>query len=228
MKQKSMCAFLIAIVLMVAFSACSGENSKQRKEEGVPENQVRSSDAFVDFEMDYSVTDYRIFHDVDMDTHMDHVTLLLSSEQVFAAISREVSLMYQYYKSDDMWILVDYYIEHEETRLNADAFVTNPEWSGAHSNSSIVAYYQNAFVYNIHIKELNLEDSTITISYEIEFDNELFDDLIQTTPVTMELDQGFGGSVYILRIDEAGKELPWEEGITFYLSNDGLTENNYN
>lgn len=223
-----MCAILVAIVLMMVFSACSGGNSKHREADGVPENQVRSSDVFVDFEMDYSVTDYRIFHDVDIDTHMDHVTLLLSSEQGFAAISREVSLMYQYYKSDDMWILVDYYIVYEETSLNADAFVRDTGWSGTHSNSSIIAYYQNAFVYNIHIEELDLENSTITVSYEIDFDNELFDDLIQTTPVTMELDQGFGGSAYILQIDEEGKELPWEEGITFFLSNDGLTENNYN
>lgn len=223
-----MCAILLAIVLMMAFSACSGQNSKQREADGVPENQVRSSDVFVEFEMDYSVTDYQIFHDVDMDTHLDHVTLLLSSEQGFEAIRREVSLVYQYYKSDDMWILVDYYTVHEETGLNADAFIRDTGWAGMHSNSSTIAYYQNAFAYNLHIKELDLEDSTITVSYEIDFDNELFDDLIQTTPVTMELEQGFGGSVYILRIDEAGKELPWEKGVTFYLSNDGLTENNYN
>lgn len=227
MKNKATWIIWVVLLSLLLLGACA-DGSNQSEASGVPDALVQSSEVYIDFEQDYTISDYQIFHDVDMDTHIDDVTLKLCSEHGYMTIKCEAYLTYQYNKSDDIWILVDYDTGNYETSLNAEEFIRNSAWSGVHNNSSTLAYYENSFTYTIHIKELSPEFGTISVCYEIDFDNDVYDDMIQTAPVTLELGQGFGGSVYLFRINEEGKELPWERGVTFYLSEDGLTENNYN
>lgn len=197
-----------------------------KEEKGVPDSIVKGSDSFADFESYYRVDHCDIAHNVDTVSHTDDVTVTLSQESEYAVTTAVYTLRYQYYKSDDIWELVEESDGSYSTALKAESFITEEGWSGWHANTEYVGYFNNEFYYTIYVKDIDFENSSITMIYDFEFSNDNFDDLVQSTPVTLNL-RPFGGTAYIVSIDVEGKNTPYLDGsLSFLLDQNGLSDFN--
>lgn len=221
--KRTLYAALALIIIGLMLTACNGSSEQK----GVPDSMVMNSEAYMDFAEMYSVDHCEITHNVDNEIHTDIVTLSMSSDGEYATVSCVYTLSYQYYQSDDLWVLIESGDGSYSTELIPEKFINNSGWSGWHKNTESVGYFNNEFYYTIYIKDIDLENATITMIYDFSFSNNNFDDLTQSTPVTLELDK-FGGTAYIVRIDVEGLNTPFLDGsINFILDEEGLSEFNY-
>ena len=215
----------MVVVIGILFSGCSEIQFNQREKAGVPDSQVICSDAFINFQEDNPYPEYQIEHNVDTETHTDYVMLSINSQGDYLRLSCVYYLTYQYYKSDDMWVLTDCSNGSYQKQLNVETFTRESGWSGHHENTDFIGYFQNEFDYTVFILNIDQENETITIRYEIDFTNEIYDDLVETTPVTLKL-RDFSSTEFLVNIKEEGKSIPWENGIKFVLDEDGFEESN--
>ena len=104
---------------------------------------------------------YTVERSPDESTHQETVTIDVSIDAEYFYMKREAKLVYQYYSSDDIW---------KAMNLNSD---NSPHWNtlyeelhwdrmlGTWSESS------NILEYTIDIESIDLENMTVTLSYEI-------------------------------------------------------------
>ena len=193
---------------------------------GVPEILVLASEPFNEYLSAYRPDNYNITHNVNLDLHTDDVTLTLTQKSLYTELTAVYTLTYQYYKSDDIWELISYSEGSYSTVLKTENFIKEAGWYGKHTNSSTIGYFNNEFYYMIYIDDIDIENMYITLRYEIEFTNENFENISQTTPVMLPLEQFFGTS-YAVRIDVEGMNTPFDKCIKFRLDENGFYEDNW-
>lgn len=251
MKHKM--SFLGVVLLLLTFTGCAGrgngnENTAQQtiasttvttipvqievtepvsnELNGVPEILVLASESCNEYLSDYRVDDYCITHNVDTVLHTDEVTIMLTQRGMYTDTTAVYTLLYQYYKSDDIWELMSYSDGYYSTLLKEESFITDAGWYGKHNNTSSIGYFNNEFYYMIYIDDIDMENMNISLRYEIEFTNENFESLTQTSPVTLPLEHFFGTS-YAVRIDVEDLNTPFDSCIKFRLDENGFYEDNW-
>lgn len=219
MKNKFLILVAIAVcVLLLADSYGVEDNESQ----GVPDAVVLDCERYHDFVYDYDDVEYEITHNVNPDTHVDDVTLTLSAQTGYATVKCITNYKYQYYKSDDMWTLVESSRSVYSTTLDTARFVSESPWKGTHNNTDSIAYFNNEFTYEVYIDEIDVAGGYITLRYNFNFTNDLWDDVVQNSQITLPLQEVLYGAAFRVEIDLSDLYTPFESGIYIDLDAEGF------
>lgn len=179
MKKIYVASFLF-LLICINLSACSSNVNNEEK--GAPDSVVLSNEAYIDFVERYSLLDYTIYHDVDTTSHIDTLTLVMNGETGYATIRSTQQYIYQYNRSDDIWVLIEEGASNSYTSLNYEAFVSSSPWSGV---CNPTRWTNDEFNYTIDIKSIDLSNWTVTLTYSIDFHSDNLTDIAQDTPITV-------------------------------------------
>ena len=108
--MKRLAALLLTLAVLFLATAC-GSNSKGVSKEQVHTDLVENgysllSSININAEVIDSI-DYSISHDIDRNTHTDAATVIVTTKSKYGTHTRTLIMYYQYYKSDDLWELVN-------------------------------------------------------------------------------------------------------------------------
>lgn len=202
-------SFIILLCLVLVLSACSSSEKN-----GVP-NSVFERDAA---DILGNCTHYEASHHVDTDAHTDSVHLTVSKEGQYGKITTNAEYLYQYNKSSDLWTMLGGGILTTEHSLNEDAYVSSSPWIG---QEDFHTWGNGNFQYRIDIHQLS--SSQIKYSFSIDFEDEDFQDINHTDPITATLSSHGDTLMFTIHLSEAGNNFE-DNPLYIYLGIDGISE----
>lgn len=175
-----LCTFLL-------LSACSRESN------GVPESDIPSTyskeisgvpesvllrDAG---DLTQNCTNYKIEHNVDTAAHIDDLQLITIYKGRYGTKTLTTPYSYIYDKSTDIWTLMDTGSADAVYSVNKQAYIDSSPWTGRKS--------MNGWWYQYSITIHKIDESSVTVSYHIDFeqDNEWLKDIIHDSPTELYL-----------------------------------------
>ena len=175
--MKKEAIYIIIILALIGIILATNSEEPSNELSGVPDSLVLESEAFQNFCQTYHNCTYDILHKVSTDTHRDDLTLIMRAESSYAFFTETALLSYQYESSNNSWVPM-YYDESATTvdyEIKLDAFLSSPLWQG-----EIDYWYahQPNCSYSIHIDDIDTENETITFHFEIDFENEQYEDIL--------------------------------------------------
>ena len=175
----------IFILILMAFSLGSTLGIFTSAEsKGVPEAVVMNSDAYQNFASQYAIDSIEIHHNVNSQTHIDTATLVMRVETDYAVLSKSATLSYQYTKSDDLWTLLETDDNpYPSIALKEDNLISHSPWQGRTNN-----YYSGNpnYSYTLSVESVDTESQTMVISYEIDYETDYADLIVEHRRVQYE------------------------------------------
>lgn len=150
---------------------------------------------------------FEVEHNVDMDAHIDTVTLTMISETDYATLKETAILQYQYTKSDDVWHLIGTNSDnpYPDITLNADNLISHSPWQGETNN-----YYSGNpnYSYILYIEDVDTDAQTMLVSYEIDYVKDEYPDYIVEHRY-VRYEHVIGNDYYTLSVDPDGNWLEY-------------------
>ena len=169
--KKRIALFIGLLCTLLLLSACSKESR------GVPES-VLLRDAG---NLTQNCSNYKIKHNVDTAAHIDDLQLITIHKGPYGTKTLTTPYTYMYDKSTDIWTLIDTGFSDAVYSVDKQAYIASSPWTGRES--------MNGWWYQYSITIHKIDESSVTVSYRIDFEheNEWLNDIIQDTPTELYL-----------------------------------------